>query len=257
MNLKALHRAISKGGEISVEQRFLKQLELTIQEGEGVQKIPSKNYKPSSLNCSRQMFYYRRGTAVDPVPVSSSLVGVAQSGTDRHVRIQKAIMAMRKRGYDCDYIDVAEFIKKFKPAGTEVVGKRGPETKCYNRIYDMSFMCDGILRIGKEYYVLEIKTESTFKFTSRFGVDEKHYAQATCYSLLLGLSKIIFLYENRDTCTKKTFLFEVTEKMRQDIREKISFVEKCVKDDILPAPCKNEKVCMYCGYSLKCRMNVK
>lgn len=257
MNLKALHRAISKGGEVSVEQRFLKQLELTIQEGEGVHKIPSRNYKPSSLNCSRQMFYYRKGTPVDPIPVSPSLVGVAQSGTDRHVRLQKAIMAMRKRGYDCEYIDVAAYIKKFKPAGTEVVGKRGPETKCYNCIYDMSFMCDGILRINKEYYVLEIKTESTFKFSQRLGVDEKHYAQATCYSLLLGIDKVIFLYENRDTCLKKTYLFQVTEKMRNDIKEKISFVEKCVKENNLPAPFKNEKVCMYCAYSLKCKMNLK
>ena len=164
---------------------------------------------------------------------------------------------MRKRGYDCEYIDVAAYIKKFKPAETEVVGKRGPETKCYNRIYDMSFMCDGILRINKEYYVLEIKTESTFKFSQRLGVDEKHYAQATCYSLLLGIDKVIFLYENRDTCLKKTYLFQVTEKMRNDIKEKISFVEKCVKENNLPAPFKNEKVCMYCAYSLKCKMNLK
>ena len=257
MNLRALHQAINKGGEISVEQKFLRQLEMTIQEGEGVQKIPSTNYKPSSLNCPRQMFYYRRGTAVDPAPVSSSLVGVAQSGTDRHIRIQKAIMAMRKRGYDCQYIDVAAFIKKFKPAGTEVVGKRGAETKCYNSIYDMSFMCDGILRIGKEYYILEIKTESTFKFTARFGVDEKHYPQASSYSLLLGLDKVIFLYENRDTCTKKTFLLLVTDKMRQEVKDKISAVENYVKKDILPAPCRNDKVCMYCAYAAKCRMDLK
>lgn len=257
MNLKALHQAITKGGEVSVEQKFLKQLELTIQAGEGTHKIPSKNYKPSSLNCSRQMFYYRKGTPVDPIPVSPSLVGVAQSGTDRHIRIQNAIMAMRKQGYDCEYIDVASFIEKFKPVGTKAVIKRGAETKCYNRIYSMSFMCDGILKINKKYYVLEIKTESTFKFSQRCGVDEKHYAQATCYSLLLGIDDVIFLYENRDTCLKKVYLFKVTEKMRNDIKEKISYVEKCVKEDNLPSPCKNEKTRMYCAYAVKCRMNLK
>lgn len=257
MNLKSLHRVIENGA-LTVEQKFLKQLELTIQAGEQVTKrVRSTNYKPSALNCPRQMFYYRKGIAVDPEPTPPSLVGVAQSGTDRHKRIQDAVMAMAKQGYDCRYIDVADFVRKFKPKGTKVVGKYGAETKCYNDIYKMSFMCDGILKIGNKYYVLEIKTESTFKFTARFGVDEKHYAQATCYSLLFGLDDVIFLYENRDTCTKKTFLFKVTEKMRQDIVDKIGFVEKCLAENELPQGKREEKVCMYCDYKNRCRLNLR
>lgn len=255
MNLKELHKAIRGGIELTVEQKFVKQLELTIQqledEGKGQR---STNYKPSALTCPRQMFYYRNGVKADSLPSDYTAVGIAESGTDRHARLQAAISKMKECGYDCEYIDVEKFIAQFKPAGTRVVGKRGAETKCFNDIYDMSFMCDGIVRIGGNYYILEIKTESCFKFSSRFGVDEKHYAQGICYSLLFGLNNVIFLYENRDTCAKKAFMFTVTDKMRDEIKKRIEYVEECRKENKLPTKTSNQRVCQYCPYALKCKM---
>lgn len=253
MNLKALHKAIRQGGEISVEGKFLKQLQLTI---EDIEKKDSRKksiyYKPSSLNCPRQMFYYRKGTPVKDTPTNFSMVGVCESGSDRHLRLQTAIKRMKEFGYDCEYVDVEEYVSKFKPAGTRVVGKSGAETKCFNDIYQMSFMCDGILRIGGNYYVLEIKTESSFKFMSRLGVDEKHYSQAICYSILFGINNVIFLYENRDVLAKKCFMFTVTEKMKKDIVDRIGYVEKCIKENVLPEKCKNNKSCQYCEYASRC-----
>lgn len=257
MKLKALHQAIRAGGEVTVEQKFLKQLGLTIQRLDEKNKGQSSSYyKPSSLICPRQMFYYRNGVKADSLPSDFSAVGIAESGTDRHARLQQAISKMKECGYDCEYIDVDKFIEWFKPAGTRVVGKRGAETKCFNDIYEMSFMCDGILRIGGNYYILEIKTESCFKFNTRAGVDEKHYSQGISYSLLFGLDNVIFLYENRDTCAKKAFMFTVTEEMREQIKTRIAYVEACRKEKKLPIKTTNEKVCQYCPYALKCRMEV-
>ena len=114
MNLKALHKAIRQGGEISVEGKFLKQLQLTI---EDIEKKDSRKksiyYKPSSLNCPRQMFYYRKGTPVKDTPTNFSMVGVCESGSDRHLRLQTAIKRMKEFGYDCEYVDVEEYVSKF------------------------------------------------------------------------------------------------------------------------------------------------
>ena len=257
MNLKSLHRAIRNGQEITVEGKFLKQLELTIEELDrksGHKK--SVYYKPSSLNCPRQMFHYRKGTPVLDTPTNASMVGVCESGSDRHLRLQNAIMRMKELGYDCEYIDVEEYVNKFKPAGTRVVGKSGAETKCFNDIYQMSFMCDGILRIGGNYYILEIKTENSFKFSARLGVDEKHYAQGICYSFLFGIDNIIFLYENRDVLNKKAFMFTVTKAMQAEIKNRIAYVEECLLNNVLPERCKNEKPCKYCDYISQCSRGV-
>lgn len=255
MKLSSLHKAIKSGAELTVEQKFLKQLTLTIQEAEeGAKSKPSTNYKPSSLNCPRQMFYYRRGTKADSLPSDYKAVGIAQSGTDRHIRLQEAIMQMKEFGYDCEYVEVADYIAKFKPKGTKVVGKRGAETKCFNDIYNISFMCDGILRIGGVYYVLEIKTENSYKFSLRAGVDEKHYNQAICYSLLMEIDNVIFLYENRDICDKKCFMFTVTPKMCQKIIDKLAHVEKCIADNKLPEKITVGNSCNYCAYRVKCKM---
>lgn len=257
MNLKALHKAIRQGSELSVEGKFLKWLQMTVEE---IEKKDSRKksvyYKPSSLNCPRQMFYYRKGTAVIDTPADCSMVGVCESGTDRHLRLQNAIKRIKEFGYDCEYVDVEEFVKEHKPAGTVVIGKSGAETKCFNTIYQMSFMCDGILKIGGVYYVLEIKTENSFKFNSRFGVDEKHYNQAICYSILFGIDRVIFLYENRDILAKKSFLFNVTDKMKADLLARLAHVEQCLKDDILPERCANDKPCRYCEYAKLCKLNL-
>lgn len=257
MNFKSLHKALKSGSEISVEGKFLRQLELTIEQMDRKDsRKKSVYYKPSSLNCPRQMFYYRKGTAVTDTPADSSMVGVCESGSDRHLRLQAAIKRMREFGYDCEYVDVEQFVNEHKPAGTVVIGRVGAETKCFNTIYQMSFMCDGILRIGGRYYVLEIKTENSFKFGGRLGVDEKHYNQAICYSILFGIDKVLFLYENRDILCKKSFMFTVTDKMKEELLARLAHVEECLKNDILPERCANDKPCRYCEYAKLCKLNL-
>ena len=116
-------------------------------------------------------------------------------------------------------------------------------------------MCDGLLKYRGKYYILEIKTESTFKWQNRTDVDDGHKDQATTYSMLLQVPNVIFLYENRDVCKLKAFMFNVTAEMKESL---ISYIEECdgyVSRQIAPPKSDSvpKKTCGYCMYKTQCR----
>ena len=80
------------------------------------------------------------------------------------------------------------------------------ETKLYDKNLNMSFLCDGIIRYKDKYYILELKTEASFKFNSRSDVDPKHHNQGTAYSHEFGIDDVIFIYINRDILDMKPYM---------------------------------------------------
>jgi hypothetical protein len=201
-NIKNVMRLIDvANNELPIEKQFLLDLEHSIELEETKNSyIPSRTYKPSSMLCERQMVYQVLGYEPEKDNTTASLTGICESGTDRHLRIQKAIDNMKNNGIDCEYIDVAEYIKQRNIQDIEIVDKKEMETKLYNPKLNLSFLCDGIIRYKSKYYILEIKTESSNKFMKRTGVDESHYDQAIAYSTNLDIDKVMFLYESRDVC---------------------------------------------------------
>jgi CRISPR/Cas system-associated exonuclease Cas4 (RecB family) len=160
---------------------------------------------------------------------------------------------MQELGYPCEWLDVGEFLKEWPQPGTVVKSKDGMETKIYNSILNLSFKCDGLIRFMGELYVLEIKTEISFKFLGRSGPADDHKTQATCYGACLGVKKAMFFYENRDNCSKKPYIIEVT---NDDIEERvigrIEEVNQCVEKMIPPAKTEIKKQCNYCNYKKEC-----
>ena len=242
--------------ELPVEQQFLNDLKasIEIQDSKGARK-PSQSYKPSSLHCIRNRYFQITGAKGDDNRSTSELVGICESGTDRHDHIQKAVMAMKENGIDCEYVNVAEFVKERKLQDLKVVSQQGNETKLYNEALNISFLCDGIIRYKGVYYILEIKTETSSKFWDRKDVNPDHILQGTAYSVNLGLDDVLFLYECRDNCSKKAFMLHVTDKMKHDLVAKILECDGYV--DRMIAPPKPEdisrKACAYCGYAELCR----
>ena len=239
-----------------MEQSFLNDLRRSVEltEEKNARK-PSNTYKPSGMNCIRQSYYQVIG--VEPDAGTSSYTGIAicETGTDRHERIQNAVAQMKDNGMDCEYIDVAEFVKSRKLKDLEIRSKVGNETKLYHKKLNISFMCDGIIKYHKHYYIIEFKTEGSSKFFSRKGVDHSHFNQATCYSMALGLPEVLFVYISRDTLDMKAYLFTVTDEMKEDI---ISYIEDCdgyIKRKVVPPIPANveRKTCNYCSYVSQCR----
>lgn len=244
--------------DIPVEKQFLNDLKASIEKQDQKNgRKPSQTYKPSSLHCIRNMYYQVSGVDAQGERASCELVGICESGTDRHERLQIAVTEMQNNGIDCEYCDVAEYVKSHNLDNIEIVSKQGMETKLYHKEYNMSFLCDGIIRYKGKYYILEIKTETNNKFWDRQGVNPDHILQGTAYSLAFGIDEVLFLYECRDTCSKKAFMLEVTDEMRSNLVQKILECNGYVESKVAPPKPVDisKKACAYCGYSERCKLD--
>ena len=259
-SLKNVIRLIDISNESRpVEQCFLTDLKRSIEiEDEKGSRIPSKTYKPSSMQCIRNMYYQRIGKIPDESCSSYVLVGICNSGTDIHERIQKAVVNMKNTGMDCEYVDVGQFVKERNLDYLEIVSKNGMETKLFHKNLIMSFLCDGIIRYKGRYYILELKTETSNKFWSRKDVDPKHYDQATAYSIAFGIDEVLFVYISRDTLDMKSFLFTATSERKQELVGRIENCEDYIRRlQVPPKPAEMIKsVCQYCNYKQSCKKEI-
>ena len=260
MSLKNIRKLIkSANNELSIPEMFVNDVEMAIKKLEiEDNRKPSKSYKPSSLKCIRQMYFQKIGAELDPADPSPNLVGICESGTDRHERLQNVISQMQRLGFDIEWLDVGEYIKDNNIPDIEIIKKEGFETKLYHKKLKLRFLCDGIIKYKGKLYVLEIKTESCYKFLGREDVAIEHKNQAAAYSLTLLIGDVMFLYENRNDCKKLAFVLEVTDVMRERLVKKlITDCEKYVKNKCVPPKPKDisNKVCQYCDYQILCSEN--
>lgn len=242
--------------EQPVEQAFITDLKRSIEmtDNKNARK-PSLTYKPSGMHCLRNMYYQVTGQQPDPSNSNACLVGICESGTDRHERIQNAVALMKENGMNCEYIDVGEYVKSRNLDYLDIVSKQGNETKLYHKELNISFLCDGIIRYKGHYYILEIKTESIYKWQSRTGVADEHTTQATAYSTALDIDEVLFVYINRDNCDMKAYLYTVTGEMKMEF---VAIIDTCnsyvAKLTPPPKPLEiTKKMCNYCGYKRQCQ----
>lgn len=256
-SLKGVCRLIDQANEkLSPEQSFLNDLKKSIElEAEADKRKPSQTYKPSSMKCIRNMYYQRVGVEPDVEMTSYCSVGICNSGTDIHLRVQAAVENMKNHGIDCEYIDVADFVRSRNLDYLEIVSKSGMETKLFHKTLNMSFMCDGIIRYNNHYYILEIKTEVSFKWSTRTATDPAHYNQGTAYSVAFQLPEVMFLYINRDILDMKAYMFVPTAEMKEELVGNIEDCEGYVNRMICPPKPVDlpRNVCNYCSYKTQCR----
>jgi CRISPR/Cas system-associated exonuclease Cas4 (RecB family) len=252
ISIKQIHGFVNQQVEnMSIDKQFLQDLVMSIEKCDE-SRPASRTYKPSSLHCMRNMYYQIIGITPDPSSISAANIGAGESGTDRHERIQKAVISLSGDNEQYEYIDVADYINKFNIPNLKVISKTATETKCFHTVLNLSFMCDGIVRVRDNYYILEIKTEKSMKFSKREDIEPEHKTQGICYSIAFNIPQIIYLYENRDTLEKKTFLFTVHEALKQEVINKISECDNYVSKLQVPYKTENKKNCFYCKYKSTC-----
>lgn len=257
-SLKNVCRLIETAKEALLpEQDFLNDLKRSIEmTADKDTRLPSKTYKPSGMNCIRASYYQVSGIQPDESSSNYAFIGICNSGTDIHVRIQTAVAEMWSNGMDCEYIDVEKYVvSRGLDNNLEIISKNGMETKLHHKKLNITFMCDGIIKYKNHYYILELKTESSFKFINRKDVDKSHEHQATAYSLAFGIDQVLFVYINRDVLDMKAFMFDVTDVMKQEL---IGYIEECdgyVSRQIAPPKPEDvtKKTCSYCIYKSQCR----
>ena len=253
--LNKLSKMVASSKKNSIAEDFRSDLEYCIEQENKRDYIPSQSFKPSGISaCKRNLYYELSGYKPDEEPPNTTLIGICESGTDRHEAIQNYVMQMKKHSIDCEWLDVGKYIKDNNIKYAEVVSQKGNETKVYSEQYNLRFLCDGLIKYKGEYYILEIKTESTNKFNKHTEPWPEHIMQATCYSLVLGVDKVIFLYESKDTQELKEFCFTNIESVLKKALDKFNYLNDCIKTNNIP-PIEKSFNCNGCRFREVCKKN--
>ena len=234
------------------EQSFLADLKATVSACNPHRK-GSKSFKPSSLQCARQNYFVKIDAPLDACMPDYSGQRICETGSSSHESIQYYVSQMQKHGKPCEWVDVETYIRDHGLTYLEIRGKKDFETKLYDTRYDISFLCDGIIRYKGKCYILEIKTETDSKGLYREEADMYHKNQSVAYSLALKINDVMWIYEERNFCVPKTFHTVVTEEDRVKLIMFFEEVLQAVKDMKPPKKCTSRKTCEYCRYKSICR----
>ena len=184
--------------------------------------------------------------------MDTNLIEICNSGTDRHLRIQHLVEDME--GVKC--LDIEDVVREAQQRGikTEFVGWNEDHTegRCKNNDLSIYFQPDGVINFSGKDVILEIKTESTYQHKNRYEPKEDHKWQTTCYGMGLGIDYVLFLYEDRNFCGKKAYLWKITEEMKERVRAKVALVNNAIKTGIPPE--KDTDKCTYCSYKDECAL---
>lgn len=249
---------------IPLNKKFLRDVMLAIEAYDYKnRRVPSPYYKPSSMRCKRNMYFTRISAPLDESKSVYNSVGMADTGTRRHVAIQTILENMPKLGFDWEYVDVEKYLDEKHIQGrcvdTYAKDKRGMETHLINNALHLSFMCDGIVKQVStgEYYLFEFKNQASFKFEGKSKVDAEHLTQVTTYCLSLDLDKAFVLYENRNTCELECpEIVNVTPEKKREVIDLLMEVEQDVTKGIVPKRPDNTKECRWCNYKTICAKEV-
>lgn len=246
--LNQLARMITEKNSDSPQNLFNRKLTKYIESNQKEYK-PSVFYKPSGVSgCIRKMYFERIGQPLQD-KASYNLIAMGENGTIRHEVLQQYLVDLAKEDEDLEWLNVAEYLEQNPVEGTvvdEKFKKNDFETKCKNALMQLSFLCDGLIKFQGKLYILEIKTETMFKYTKHDEPYHEHKMQAACYGLCLGVSDVMFLYENRDNYDKKAYTYHITPEMEDEVLEKIQECEGYVELKQAPLVFCNSSYCPYC-----------
>jgi CRISPR/Cas system-associated exonuclease Cas4 (RecB family) len=256
---------VNEKSALPLEVMFLNSLEQTITLENTKPNKSSTYYKPSSMNCLRNMYYGVKGALKGDIlePMKTNVIGICESGTDRHKRIQSYITKMNEKGFSWEYLDVAKYIEENKLTHLEVKENYHKdeednfETLLVDKELNMILSMDGLLKYnGTEIIGFEYKTESDSTWVNRTDINEDHKNQAFAYASRLGIDRIIFVYENRNNCFKKSYMLNITKENKDYIINRVNDCEKYVKNNTLPPKTDNKKTCYFCKYKDICDKDI-
>ena len=197
--------------------------------------VKHKTFAPSQMRCDRISWFRLRGTEPDKISVPDrGLKFTAQIGTSCHEAIQKRLSEHLGQ----DWILVKDWISQnfhfFRDCEMEITGK-GYETMIdMKKPYPVRFACDGIIRLNNKIYLLEIKTAEFSSLQDLTAPKIKHIDQVTCYSTLLNIPDVMFLYQDRQYGDIKCFEYNVPFSEQEKLRARMTKVMEYVDANIAP-----------------------
>ena len=194
-----------------------------------------RTFAPSQMRCDRVSWFRLRGTQPDKISdPDTTLSFTAQIGTACHEAIQRRLI----KNLGADWIPVKEWIAQnpeFFKDYEMTVEENGYETQIeLIKPYPVRFACDGIIRFNGKIYLLEIKTAEFSSLNDLTGPKEKHLDQIKCYSTLLGICDVLFLYQDRQWGELKCFEVTVSPSEQNAVRTKMDNVMYLADVSIAP-----------------------
>lgn len=213
-----------------------------------------KTFAPSGFRCKRKMWFRLRGTEPDQIKKPDPVLNfTADIGTAIHRIVQSNL----KECLQDDYVEVDKFLEQFPISHRYSIEKSPDSLEYLIELTDppVRFACDGIVKLGGDYYLLEIKSSEFSSFDALTGPKAEHIEQVKCYCSLLELSKVLFLYVDRQYGGIKVYEYKVNDVDKKTILDAMSDVQSAVRSMIPPQPLpKGDKWCSsaMCPYYSKC-----
>jgi CRISPR/Cas system-associated exonuclease Cas4 (RecB family) len=245
--VKSTEKELSK----SIEQKFIDSIDKFI-----VQKRDrkgSRSIKPSSYyNCTRQVWYDLLDYPAKHKP-SARGNRIMEVGTQLHEYVQDILMNMDEitlipheelPAYGAEGV---EFILEHQSSPMEVKVK----DQRFTKKYPLSYMVDGAIEYQGIRYLFEFKTINTKDFGYLFEPLKDHLMQGAIYAMSLGISKVMFLYLDKNDQNFKAYVHTYTEEELEFCKNKILEIEKHLLNLTLP-PKEESYKCKYCSFKTFC-----
>jgi len=104
------------------------------------------------------------------------------------------------------------------------------EVEVWNEDYQIYGHCDGILQLGDQKGVLEIKSINSNGFWNLYSPKPEHMIQVHAYMFALGIPRGVLLYEEKDSQELKEFFLKEDPTIRDGLLEKIRRVQKRIRE---------------------------
>lgn len=202
---------------------------------ESSQELKQQTFAPSQMRCDRVSWFRLRGVQPDKVTApDKGLNFTAEIGIACHEIIQTRL----KKKLQSDWIEVEDWVKTNPDLFADydmTITKAGLESRVEMRKpYPVRFGCDGIIRFMNKVWLLEIKTSEPSSLVNLIEPKQKHMDQIRCYSTLLKIPNVLFLYEDRQYGEQKCFEVTITEDDWGATKKKMDNVLDCVQCNIAP-----------------------
>ena len=218
-------------------------------------KPHTKTFAPSQFACDRLSWFRLRGVEPDVSNrVDAQLAFSADIGTVCHEILQRLLSNMlgeswiSVENYLNDHPIPYEYTLEVKDIGLETfITIVNPPVR---------FACDGIILLDGRYYILEIKTCDYSSWVKLQEPKSRHIDQVKCYSSLLNIPDVMFLYQDRLYGQIKLYELHFKEYELSSVIDRMNNVLESVEYGIAPEGLKNDSFWCnsnVCPYFKKCK----
>lgn len=218
----------------------------------------SRTFAPSSMRCLRKSWFRLRGVEKesDDKP-DHELDFSARLGECIHQMMQANLKEMFGQKWLSPSVYIADQVYEGNFPYSFTTSVDGYETRVKIEDPPIQFSVDGLLRLSpNNIYLVEIKTCEYSTLQSLTTAKAEHIDQVKAYCAILGLSHVLFIYQDRQYGNIKCFEVNVTDEDKSKVLKDMEIVMECVDYNLPPERLpRGDKWCTasMCPYYNKCK----